>query len=284
MGTGDKLEKNGAGLATRDRSRHGETRWVWEQGEGPWSAPAGVRGCALCPSSGRDRDSGTEGQRDSGTGEQGDSATGRQRGKRGPGRGRTRTVAGGEVAEVERGFAAVDAEQQLGGVGHLGRQRVREQVHLQQRLQKVPQHAGPARSDRARHGTAGPGTTRLSRTQHGLTLLGPARLGPALPDPARHGPARLGTARPDPAQPSPARHGPARSTAPRPGREGGAARAVRSGGSGERGCPGGEGEVTVRVGAKGWRGTLLFGGSLGVGAEEMRGKGMGWGSPKWGGI
>lgn len=36
--------------------------------------------------------------------------------------------------------------------------------------------------------------------------------------------------------------------------------------------------------AKGWGGTLLYGGNLGVGAEGLRCKGMGRRSPKWGGI
>lgn len=258
----------------------------------------GLRGCALCPASGRDRDSGTVGQRDRGTAGEWDGGTAGQRdggtaGERGPGRGPTRTVAGGEVAEVERGFAAVDAEQQLGGVGHLGRQRVREQVHLQQRLQKVPQHAGPARSGRDRHGTAGPGTTRLSRTQHGSALLGPARLGPALPDPARHGPARLGTERPDPAQTSPAQLGTAQPAAPPPVPAGRGARPERceTGGAERGGVRGGgwgvggrRGKITFRVEVKGWGGTFLYEGNLGMGAEGLRGKGMRWGGPKWGGI
>lgn len=240
----------------------------------PGQLQLGLRGCALRPASGRDRDSGTAGRGGNGSAGQRNSATGGQRdrgtaGERGPGRGRTRTVAGGEVAEVERGFAAVDAEQQLGGVGHLGRQRVREQVHLQQRLQKVPQHAGPARSDRARHGTAGPGTTRLSRTQHGSALLGPARLGPALPDPARHGPARLGTARPDPAQPSPAQLSSARpSPQHRP-------QTRRGGGRGQSGAERGERREGVS-GGRGGRSPLEWRRRDGVGLSYM-GVTWGWG-------
>lgn len=187
------------------------------------------------------QDGGGMGRRDSGTARQGDSATGGQRGSGGrAGAGRVPLPAvrlrRSSAASLPLMPSSSSEELDISAASESANRFICSSVFRRYRSMLArlgPTGLGTARPDPVRRDSAGPSTARLCSARRGSARLCRTQHGTA-----RRGSAQRGRTQPSPAQPSSARHGPARSTAPRPGGEGGAARAVRSGGSGERGCPG----------------------------------------------